>query len=148
MTSAPTQQSGSIGQGFWVDRQYIGVFNFRYTVFLFLKLNIEYSLTTNFGYKVYRAFLNFGILHEFQYNFLVQWNVYFRYFGIPLPRLNDPQQYPREPLSKDNEKQMTILGLRELQYPVALWDCLGRERTCKHYSFIVRYECNTTQNRQ
>ena len=23
------------------------------------------SLTTNFGYKVYSSFLNFGILHEF-----------------------------------------------------------------------------------
>ena len=45
--------------------QYISVFNFRYTAFLFLKLGIKYSLTTNFGYKVYRVFLNFGILHEF-----------------------------------------------------------------------------------
>ena len=43
----------------------IWVFNFRYTVFLCLKLGIKYSLTTNFGYKVYRVFLNFGILHEF-----------------------------------------------------------------------------------
>ena len=45
--------------------QYIWVFNFRYTAFLFLKLGIKYSLTTNFGYKVYRVFLKFGILHEF-----------------------------------------------------------------------------------
>ena len=48
--------------------QYIGVSNFRYTVFLCLKLGIEYSLMTNFGYKVYRVFfflINFGILHEF-----------------------------------------------------------------------------------
>ena len=44
---------------------YIGVFNFRYTVLLFLKLDIKYSLTTIFGYKVYRVFLNFGILHKF-----------------------------------------------------------------------------------
>ena len=44
-----------VGQGFWV-------FNFRYTVFLCLKLSIKYSLPTNFGYKVYRVFLNFGIL--------------------------------------------------------------------------------------
>ena len=52
--------------------QYIGVSNFRYTVFLCLKLGIEYSLMTNFGYKVYRffffLFINFGILHEFEYN--------------------------------------------------------------------------------
>ena len=51
--------------------QYIGVSNFRYTVFLCLKLGIEYSLMTNFGYKVYRFFfffINFGILHEFEYN--------------------------------------------------------------------------------
>ena len=46
--------------------QYIGVFNFRYTVFLCLKLgNIKYSLTTNFGYKVYRGFLNLVFLDEF-----------------------------------------------------------------------------------
>ena len=41
--------------------QYIGVF----TVFLCLQLGIKYSFTTNFGYKVYRVFLNFGILHKF-----------------------------------------------------------------------------------
>ena len=50
--------------GFW-GIQYIWVFNFRYTVFLCLKLGIKYSPTTNFGYKVYRVFLNFGILYEF-----------------------------------------------------------------------------------
>ena len=51
--------------GFWGRPvRYIGVFNFRYTVFLYLKLGMKYSLTTNFGYKVYRAFLNFGILLE------------------------------------------------------------------------------------
>ena len=50
--------------GFW-GIQYIGVLNFRYTVLLCLKLGIEYSLTTNFGSKVYRVFLNFGILHKF-----------------------------------------------------------------------------------
>ena len=33
--------------------QYIGVFNFRYTLFLCLKLGIKYSLTTNFGYIKY-----------------------------------------------------------------------------------------------
>ena len=49
--------------------QYIWVFNFRYTVFLCLKLGIKYSLTTNFGYKVYHVFLNFGILHVFYCNF-------------------------------------------------------------------------------
>ena len=37
--------------------QYIGLFNFRYTVFLCLKLGIEYSLMTNFGSKVYCVFL-------------------------------------------------------------------------------------------
>ena len=30
---------------------------------------IKYSLTTNFGYKVYRGFLNLVFLHEFQCNF-------------------------------------------------------------------------------
>ena len=40
--------------------QYIGVFNFRYTVYLCLKLGIKYSLVTKFGYKVYSGFLNFG----------------------------------------------------------------------------------------
>ena len=45
--------------------QCIGVFNMRYTVFLWLKLGIIYLLTNNFGYKVYRGFLNFGISHEF-----------------------------------------------------------------------------------
>ena len=45
--------------------QYIAAFNFRYTVFLCLKLGIKYSLTINFGSKVYRIFLNFGILHKF-----------------------------------------------------------------------------------
>ena len=45
--------------------QYIGVFNMRYTVFLWLKLGINYLLTNNFGYKVYHGFLNFGISHEF-----------------------------------------------------------------------------------
>ena len=29
-----------------------------------LKLGIKYFLTTNFRYKVYRVFLNFGILHK------------------------------------------------------------------------------------
>ena len=45
--------------------QYIRVFNFRYTVFLCLKFGMKYSLTNNFGCKVYCVFLNFGILHEF-----------------------------------------------------------------------------------
>ena len=49
--------------------QYIRVLNFRYTVFLCLKLGIKYSLMTNLGYKVSRVFLNFGILHEFSCNF-------------------------------------------------------------------------------
>ena len=40
-----------------------------YTTFLCLKLGIKYSLTINFGYKPYRGFLNFGILHHFQYSF-------------------------------------------------------------------------------
>ena len=30
-----------------------------------LKAILLNSLTTNFGYKVYRGFLNFGILHDF-----------------------------------------------------------------------------------
>ena len=30
----------------------------RYTVFLWLKLGINYFLTNNFGYKVYHGFLN------------------------------------------------------------------------------------------
>ena len=30
-----------------------------------LKIEYNVSLTTNFGYKVYRVFLNFSILHEF-----------------------------------------------------------------------------------
>ena len=41
--------------------QYIGVFNMRYTVFLWLKLGINYLLTNNFGYKVYHGFLNFAM---------------------------------------------------------------------------------------
>ena len=45
--------------------QYIGVFNMRYTVFLQLKLGINYLLTNNFGYKVYHGFLNVRISHEF-----------------------------------------------------------------------------------
>ena len=45
--------------------QYIRVLNFRNTLILYLKLGIKYSLTTNLGCKVYRIFLNVGILHEF-----------------------------------------------------------------------------------
>ena len=69
------------GQGFWsihkraplssLGIQYIGVFNFRYTVYLCSKLGIKYSLMTKFGYKVYSSFLNFGILYEFSYNFCI-----------------------------------------------------------------------------
>ena len=51
------------GQPGFLGIQYIGVFNFKYTVFSCLKL--KYSLTTNFGFKVYRGFLNFGIFHDF-----------------------------------------------------------------------------------
>ena len=50
---------------------YIGVFNSRYTVYLCLKLGIKYSLKTKFGCKVCSGFLNFGILHEFSYNFCI-----------------------------------------------------------------------------
>ena len=51
----------SLGLPGFLGILYIGAFNFRYTVFLCLKLGIKYSLTT----KVYRGFLNFGILPEF-----------------------------------------------------------------------------------
>ena len=44
---------------------YIGVFNLTYAIFLCLKLGMKYSLRNNFGYKAYRGFLNFGILHHF-----------------------------------------------------------------------------------
>ena len=71
--------------------QYIWVFNFRYTAFLFLKLGIKYSLTTNFGYKVYRVFLNLSILHEFYRNFWYILEGLFRVFwystSAPWPTL-------------------------------------------------------------
>ena len=52
--------------GFLGTQQFIGVFNFRYTVFLCLKVGMDIpALTTNFGYKVYCIILNFGVLHEF-----------------------------------------------------------------------------------
>ena len=60
-----TKENSYQGRPGFLGIQYIGVFNFRYTLFLCLKLGIKYSLTTNFGYKVYRGFLNFGILHDF-----------------------------------------------------------------------------------
>ena len=58
----------SQGRPGFLGIQYIWIFNFRYTVFLCLQLG-KYSLTTNFGYKVYRVFLNLSILHEFYRNF-------------------------------------------------------------------------------
>ena len=58
----------SQGRSGFLGIQYIWIFNFRYTVFLCLQLG-KYSLTTNFGYKVYRVFLNLSILHEFYRNF-------------------------------------------------------------------------------
>ena len=47
---SPTLDGTSQGQpGFW-GIQYIGVFNFRYTVFYICEnLSIKYSLTTNLG---------------------------------------------------------------------------------------------------
>ena len=53
-----------VGQGFWVYSTFGNLISGS-TVFLCLTLGIKHSLTTNFGYKVYRVFLNFGILHEF-----------------------------------------------------------------------------------
>ena len=60
-----TKENSYQGRPGFLGIQYIGEFNFRNTLFLCLKLGIKYSLTTNFGYKVYRGFLNFGILHDF-----------------------------------------------------------------------------------
>ena len=45
--------------------QYIGVFNFRYTVFLCLTLGIKYLLMLNFWYEGDHDFLNCDILHSF-----------------------------------------------------------------------------------
>ena len=69
LTNSPIKYSHLSGSPMVLGMQYNRVFNFRYTVFLCSKLGINYSLTTNFGYKVYCGFLNFGILQEFQYNF-------------------------------------------------------------------------------
>ena len=46
----------TVGQGF-LGIQYIWVFDFRYTVFLCLKLDVKYSLMNNFGYKYNVIFL-------------------------------------------------------------------------------------------
>ena len=67
--------------------QYIGVSNFRYTVFLCLKLGIEYSLMTNFGYKVYRVFF-FLLILVFYTSFSTMFGILealFRVFGFPIP---------------------------------------------------------------
>ena len=53
-----------VAHGFWVY-SILGYLISGIQDFYALKLGIKYSLITNFGYKVYRGFLNFGILHEF-----------------------------------------------------------------------------------
>lgn len=58
LSTALYTQQGRPGFG---GIQYIGVFNFGYTVFLCSKLGIKCSVATNFGYNVHRGFLNFGI---------------------------------------------------------------------------------------
>ena len=62
--------------GFW-GIQYIGVFNFRYTVFLCLKLGIKYSVTTTCCITYTMFFL---ILV-----FYTSFSIMFWYFGIPPP---------------------------------------------------------------
>ena len=60
--------------GFW-GIQYIGVFNFRYTVFLCLKLGIKYSVTTTccITYTMFFLILVFS----------TSFSIMFWYFGIP-----------------------------------------------------------------
>ena len=83
--------------------QYIGVSNFRYTVFLCLKLGIEYSLMTNFGYKVYRVFFFFFLILVFYTSFSTMFGILealFRVFGFPIPP--PPPTYPVYQLSSIN----------------------------------------------
>ena len=79
--------------------QYIWVFNFRYTVFLCLQLGKKYSLTTNFGYKVYPQFFVILVFYmRFSVIFGIYWKVYFGYFGIiPLLPLADPEKQQWHP---------------------------------------------------
>ena len=74
--------------GFW-GIQYIWVFNFRYTVFLCLKLGIKYAPTINFGYKVYRVFLNLVFYTSFSVIFgrVISGILVFHY---PLPPMANP----------------------------------------------------------
>ena len=84
--------------------QYIGVSNFRYTVFLCLKLGIEYSLMTNFGYKVYRFFFFYLLILVFYTSLSTMFGILealFRVFGFPTPP-PPPPTYPVYQLSSIN----------------------------------------------
>ena len=57
--------------------QYIGVFNFRYTVFLCLKLGIKYSLSINFGYLQINYYKNQECNHCFFFLLLLSFSLFF-----------------------------------------------------------------------
>ena len=65
-----------VGQGF-LGIQYIGVFNFRYTVFLCLKLGIKYSLSINFGYLQSNYYKNQECNHCFFSLLLLSFSLFF-----------------------------------------------------------------------
>ena len=80
-----TKENSYQGRPGCLGIQYIGEFNFRYTLFLCLKLGIKYIVV--FLILVFHTIFSiiFGILEGL-----------FRVFGIPLPTLADPVLWKSE----------------------------------------------------